>query len=137
MKLPPWSDAALEMRRKGKSIREISETLGMSITPIRENLLSRLNTEEYEELKLATRSSPRTDRIKSALENGEGAIAIAEREDCSRNWVYKIKNRNNRLVDKRIKNLADKDFIEKKLGMTEMTQEERNREIEEIEKLLR
>jgi len=137
MKLPPWSDAALEMRRNGKSIREISETLGMSITPIRENLLSRLNADEYEELKLATRSSPRTDRIKSALENGEGAIAIAEREDCSRNWVYKIKNRNNRLVDKRIKNLADKDFIEKKLGMPEMTQEERDREIEDIEKLLR
>ena len=41
------------------------------------------------------------------------------------------------MVDKRIKNLADKDFIEKKLGMPEMTQEERDKEIEDIEKLLR
>ena len=137
MNYPPWSDAAIKMRREGKSIKKISDALGMSVTPVREHLLSRLNAQEYEELKLATRYSPRTERIRSALSSGEPAIKIAEREGCSRNWVYKHRLSKNAIVDKRIKNLADKDYIDKKLGMPEMTQEQRNKEIEEIERLLR
>jgi len=137
MKYPPWSDVAIKMRREGKSIKNISETLGMSVTPVREHLLSRLNAEEYEELKLATRYSPRTKRIQSALSSGDSAIKIADREGCSRNWVYKIKYRKDKTIDREIKNLADKDYIDKQHGLPEMTQDQRNKEIDEIEKLLR
>ena len=136
MNYPPWSDAAIKMRREGKSIKKISDALGMSVTPVREHLLSRLNAQEYEELKLATRYSPRTERIRSALSSGEPAIKIAEREGCSRNWVYKIKYRTDKTIDRKVKNLADKDYIDKQHGLPEMTQEQRNEEIEEIERLL-
>ena len=81
-------------------------------------------------------------RIKEALNDGDRVADIARREGSTRNWIYKVKNgvhrlSKNAIVDKRIKNLADKDYIDKKLGMPEMTQEQRNKEIEEIEKLLR
>lgn len=142
MNIPPWSDAVVNMYRQGKSLREIGETLGMSITPIREQLLLRLNAEGYYHLRFNKPESEKTLRIKEALNDGDRVSDIAKREGCSRNWVYKIKNGVHRLskseiVDKRIKNLADKDYIDKKLGMPEMTQEQRNKEIEEIERLLR
>jgi len=137
MNLPPWSDAAVEMYKQGKSLRVIGETLGMSITPIREQLLLRLNAEGYYHLRFNKPESAKTIRIKDALRNGDRVADIAKQEGCSRNWVYKVKNGVHRTVDRRIKNLADKDYIDKKLGMPEMTQERRSKEIEEIEKLLR
>lgn len=142
MNIPPWSDAVIEMYKQGKSLRAIGETLGMSITPIREQLLLRLNAEGYYYLRFNKPESAKTLRIKESLSNGDRVADIAERESCSRNWVYKVKNDVHRLskiaiVDKRIKNLADKDYIDKKLGMPAMTQEQRNKEIEEIENLLR
>lgn len=87
-------------------------------------------------MKKPTRNSERADRIRLAIREGERSMAsIAEDEGVSRQYVYSVKWKLEGAVDKAIKDLGDKDYVDDKVGILQ-SQDERNKAIEEIERML-
>jgi len=71
-----------------------------------------------------------------AIREGERSMAsIAEDEGVSRQYVYSVKWKLEGAVDKAIKDLGDKDYVDDKVGILQ-SQDERNKAIEEIERML-
>tara|TARA_R110002020_G_scaffold116790_1_gene267447 strand:+ start:913 stop:1329 length:417 start_codon:yes stop_codon:yes gene_type:complete len=132
----PWIAAAVHLRRNGSTLKQIAEEISVPLSTMRPYLLSAMTEDEYLSLKKPTRNSERADRIRLAIREGERSMAsIAEDEGVSRQYVYSVKWKLEGAVDKAIKDLGDKDYVDDKVGILQ-SQDESNKAIEEIERML-
>tara|TARA_R110002020_G_scaffold144244_2_gene317154 strand:+ start:918 stop:1346 length:429 start_codon:yes stop_codon:yes gene_type:complete len=138
MNTPSWVDAALHLRKEGKTLQEIADVCSVATSTIRNELRTLIGSNAYDELKKVANDynkSLRTKRIKEAIRLNEKPSEIANREGVSRQYVYLLKSRMLEDVDKAIDYLGDKDYIDDKVGILQ-SQEQRNETIREIEEML-
>jgi hypothetical protein len=90
---PYWLDTALVMRKGGKTLKDISDTLDHPISTIRYQLSINLNPEEYDRY-CKEPSTPdgkrRTKKILDLNDKGFNGNEIAQMVGVSRQYVYKL-----------------------------------------------
>lgn len=112
---PHWYGVAEQLRREGRTIQQISDLLGVSVSTVRSQLFWRMP--DYDSFKHPTageEATARSLRILEALGKDEPVSSVAKREKVSRQWIYKLKAKRTKAMDRRVKNEVERVFLERK-----------------------
>jgi len=92
-KSPYWLEQAIELRKRGDTLSEISNVILQPISSIRYQLTLNLNTDEYDSMCQPANNEHgalRTAKIKELQQEGMNGNSIAKEVGVSRQYVYKL-----------------------------------------------
>jgi|TARA_R110000803_G_scaffold41582_2_gene89296 hypothetical protein len=114
---PYWLDTALVMRKGGKTLKDISDTLDHPISTIRYQLSINLNPEEYDRY-CKEPSTPdgkrRTKKILDLNDKGFNGNEIAQMVGVSRQYVYKLLRLKEEQEEERLNYMVNKTLLREK-----------------------
>ena len=111
---PPWYGIAEKLRRENRTLKEISDLLGVAVPTIRTQLAIRMD--DYDAFKQPTvkpELTARSKRIREALRQGEHPPDIAKREGVSRQYVYKVRSQREESVDRHVDQEVERVLLER------------------------